>query len=450
MRQLLRPTLVRRVFMALLIASSLIWVLMMGLNLYLNMGEAKTTEELVGVRDYLVQGLHNIDDEKAAAAFVQGAVGETHRDAYNWRNFRSIKYMLKDDSGRVLIANPSNWRSAPEALAGQARPIQIRGQRYLLSRGETPRWRLDIALPLHSFAGILRDDWLGMLLQILIVFPFIFATVWLAIARALEPLRQLSSGIAARGSDDLTAIDVDPKFDELRPLVSALNSLLLQLRSKVSREHAFVQDAAHELRTPLAVISAQAHVLGMADSMAERRDAESQMDQAIARAAHLIHQLLDLAKFDHDKSPAPLELDIVALVRQELASLVPSAAKRNIELSLDTCESIIATIERHAFLSVLYNLLDNALRYVDEGGRIAVELGHRDGMLSLSVADNGPGIPPEHGALVFERFHRVTQTGASGSGLGLAIASKAALRLNGALSLSGGLDGRGCRFSLLC
>ena len=129
MRQLLRPTLVRRVFMALLIASSLIWVLMMGLNLYLNMGEAKTTEELVGVRDYLVQGLHNIDDEKAAAAFVQGAVGETHRDAYNWRNFRSIKYMLKDDSGRVLIANPSNWRSAPEALAGQARPMQIRGQR---------------------------------------------------------------------------------------------------------------------------------------------------------------------------------------------------------------------------------------------------------------------------------------------------------------------------------
>ena len=182
----------------------------------------------------------------------------------------------------------------------------------MLSRGETPRWRLDIALPLHSFAGILRDDWLGMLLQILIVFPFIFAAVWLAIARALEPLRQLSSGIAARGSDDLTAIDVDPKFDELRPLVSALNSLLLQLRSKVSREHAFVQDAAHELRTPLAVISAQAHVLGMADSVAERRDAESQMDQAIARAAHLIHQLLDLAKFDHDKSPAPLELDTVS------------------------------------------------------------------------------------------------------------------------------------------
>lgn len=450
MRQLFRPTLVRRVFVSLLIASSLIWVFMMGLSLYINMGDDKTTEELVGVRDYLVQGLSNIDDEKAAAAFVQGAVGETHRDAYNWRNFRNIKYLLKDHSGRILTANPLQWRPDMGPVAGQTRPIKINGHRFLLTRGKTTRWSLDIALPLHSFAGILRDDWLGMLLQILIVFPFIFAAVWIAIARGLEPLRQLSGKIAARGSDDLTAIDVDHKFDELKPLVTALNSLLLQLRNKVSREHAFVQDAAHELRTPLAVISAQAHVLGMADSASERRAAESQMDQAIARAAHLIHQLLDLAKFDHEKSQAPLALDIVALVRQELASLVPNAAKRNIELSLDTCEMLIAPIDRHAFLSVLHNLVDNALRYVHEGGRVAVELSYADGVLSLSVADNGPGIAPDHRALVFERFHRVTQTGASGSGLGLAIASKAALRLNGALRLSDGLDGRGCRFSLSC
>lgn len=448
MRQLFRPTLVRRVFLSLLIASSLIWVLMMGLSLYINMGDAKTTEELIGVRDYLVDGLSRIDDEKAAAAFVLGAVGETHRNAYNWRNFKSIKFELKDRAGRVVLANGRKWQAQLEGVAAKVTPVQMQGRRFLLARGETGRWSLDIALPLHSFMGIVRDDWLAMLLSILMVFPFIFAAVWIAIARGLRPLRQLSSAIAARGSDDLTPIDVDPRFDELKPLVGALDSLLLQLRNKVSREHALVQDAAHELRTPLAVISAQAHVLSMAEGAAQRGRAERQMDQAIARAAHLIGQLLDLAKLDHAVTQPPTSLDIVALVRQELATLVPAAMHRQLDLSLDTPESLITIIERQAFLSVLHNLVDNALRYVQEGGRVLVGISHVNGAIRISIADNGPGIAPDQSALVFERFHRVTQTGASGAGLGLAIARKAASRLNGEISLSAGLDGRGCCFEL--
>ena len=447
MKQLFQPTLVRRVFLSLLIVSSLIWVLMMALSLYINMGAAKTTEELVGVRDYLVDGLSNIDDEKAAAAFVQGAIGETHRDAYNWRNFRSIKFVLKDRAGRVVLAN-GRKPVALHGAAGTVTALQIGERQFLLTRGDTRRWSLDIALPLHSFMGIVRDDWLGMLLSILIVFPFIFTAVWIAIARGLRPLRQLSETLVARGSDDLTPINVDPTFEELKPLVSALDNLLLKLRDKVSREHAFVQDAAHELRTPLAVISAQAHVLGMAEGPAERQAAERQMDHAIARAAHLIGQLLDLAKFDHAVAQTSVSVDLVALVRQELAPLVPAAMQRGLDLSLDTPESVIVTIDRQALLSVLHNLVDNALRYVQQGGRVLVEIRHVDGALAISVADNGPGIPDDQAALVFERFHRVTQTGASGSGLGLAIARKAALRLNGEISLTGGLDGRGCRFEL--
>jgi len=450
MRQLIRPTLVRRVFLSLLTACSLLWMLMMGANLYDNMGDEKTTEELIGVRNYLVDGLNGIQDEKVAAAFVQGAIGETHRDAYNWRNFRLIRYVLMDRSGRVILAD-RKWRPAPMDLQGaQVRSIEIGGQRFLLARGETERWSLDVALPLHNFMGIVRDDWLGMLLVVLIVFPFVFGAVWIAIVRGLQPLKQLSSTIAARGSDDLTPINVDPKFDELKPLVTALDSLLCQLRNKVSREHAFVQDAAHELRTPLAVISAQAHVLGKAETAGERHEAEQQMDQAIARAAHLIHQLLDLSKFDNHAVQGLARFDIAALVRQELAPLVPAFAQREQDLSLDTPDSLLAKIDRHAFLSVLHNLVDNAQRYVQVGGRVAVEMSSLDGVLRLSVADNGPGIPSEQAALVFERFHRVKHDGASGSGLGLAIARKAVARLNGEIALTAGLDGQGCRFTVQC
>lgn len=449
MRQLLRPTLVRRIFFSLLLACTLIWVCLMGLNLYLNMGDDKTTEELTSVSNYVADGLAGISDEKAAAAFVQGAVGETRRDAYQWRNFRRIQYALTNRAGDVIGANSGKHAVSMAVAAGQVTPIDIGGDRFLLTKRETQAWTIYVALPLHSFYGILRDDWLGMLLQVLIVFPFIFVAAWIAIARGMRPLQQLSASIAARGSDDLTPVAVDPRFDELRPLVAALNSLLLQLRNKLSREHAFVQDAAHELRTPLAVISAQVHVMSMAGSASERLDAERQMDSAIARSAHLVHQLLDLTKLDNETVCAAVMLDVVALVRQELAPRVPAALQRQLDLSLDTPDTLIMLLELQAFLSVLHNLVDNALRYVHDGGRIKVKIRRGDAGVSLSVADNGPGIPPEHAALVFERFHRVLQTSAPGSGLGLAITRRAAARLGGTVELSAGLDGKGCCFELL-
>ena len=446
MKQLFRPTLVRRVFVSLLVASMLIWAMFMSVNMYINMGDQKTAKEVNAVSDYLAAGLADIADEKAAAAFVQGAVGETKRDAYNWRNFRFIKYSLKDRSGRDVFTNTR--ASGLGAETGKVTAIQIKGNRFLMTRRDAGRWSLEIALPLHSFWGILRDDWLDTMLPVLIAFPFIFVATWIAVARGLGPLRLLSKRIAARDSDDLTPVNVDPKFDELKPLVTALDSLLLQLRNKVSREHAFVQDAAHELRTPLAVISAQSHVMSMAGSTQERADAERQMDQAIARAAHLIHQLLDLAKLDNYASEKPVMADVVALVRQELAPRVPAAIQRKLDLSLDTPDSLMFVIEPQAFLSVLHNLVDNALRYVQEGGRVLVEIRATDGGMILSVADNGPGIPHDHAALVFERFHRVAQDKVPGSGLGLAIARKAADRLNGQLCLTSGLCGVGTRFEL--
>ena len=447
--QLMRPTLVRRVFVSLLLACTLLWVMLMGLNLYLNMGDGKTTEELTSVSDYVAEGLAKLDSEAEAAAFVAGAVGEASRDAYNWRNFRDIQYVLLNSTGEA-IASTARLEPQHLTLAGDTvRPIDVHGRRFLLASREVRGRAIYIALPLHSFAGILRDDWFGLLLQVLLVFPFFFAAAWLAITRGLGPLRQLSASIAGRGSDDLSPVAVDPRFDELRPLVAALDSLLLQLRNKVSREHAFVQDAAHELRTPLAVISAQAHVMGMAASHEERRVAERQMDHALARAGHLVHQLLDLARLDNETASQAGMIDIAALVRQELAPRVPEAQARQLDLSLEAPDVLRMEVEPQTLLSVLHNLVDNALRYVPAGGRVVVELHRDERQVSLSVSDNGPGIPADHACLVFERFHRVLQTSASGSGLGLAITRKAATRMGGSMTLSRGLDGHGCRFELL-
>ncbi|MES2299532.1 MAG: ATP-binding protein [Pseudomonadota bacterium] len=445
---LFKPTLVRRVFLALLTAFLAIWITMMAVDLSINMGDDKTSRELSAISTYLADGLEQIDSAQAARAFLQGAVGEARRPDYNWRNFAAIRVALRERGGAVVLSNLAPGGATLAGAPGKIEALQIDGRRFLILRSETRRWVLHCALPLHTFAGILRDDWLDLTLNMLIAFPLTFLAVWIAITRGLLPLRQLSDRIGARGVDDLSPIDVDPRYAEIKPLVAALDTLLSRLRATLSRERAFVHDAAHELRTPMAVISAQAHVLSKADSARERAEAEQHMDGAIARAAHLVQQLLALAQLDASAGARGNEVDLARVLQQELAQLAPQALARGIELSLEAPPTLSHWLDLHAFRSIVHSLLENALRYVPRGGRVLVSLTAHALELRLSVADNGPGIAVEHRELVFERFYRIGGDSVPGSGLGLAIARQAAARLNGKLTLAPGLEGRGCRFEL--
>jgi two-component system sensor histidine kinase QseC len=122
--------------------------------------------------------------------------------------------------------------------------------------------------------------------------------------------------------------------------------------------------------------------------------------------------------------------------------------ERDIELSLEAPDELIYSLGRHAFLSIVQNLLVNAVRYGHDGGKVAVELSVNERALILSVADDGPGIAEAERNLVFERFYRVAGTDVSGSGLGLAIVAQAVARLRGTVRLASGLDGRGSCFTV--
>lgn len=448
MQALWRPTLVRRVFLSLLAASAIIWIVMMAINLSVTLSDGRTRDEVSNLTDYLADGLGQMDSDAAARAFVLGAIGETRRDAYNWRNFRMVRYQLQDRAGKALLSNMRPGAPALQGVAGRVSEAYFHGQRFLVARADTARWSVQVALPMHHLIGVLRDDWLPLTLDILIAFPLVFVPVWIAVARGLRPLQLLSDRLAARGADELSPIGVDPKYAELKPLVASLDSLLLQLKGKISREHAFVHDAAHELRTPIAVISAQAHVLGMAAAPQERLAAERHMDLAIARAAHLIHQLLDLARLDGRPAPKAAVIDVAQLVRTDLAQRVPAARARGLDLSLEAPDALPYALEPQVFRSVLHNLVDNAIRYVQTGGRVVVELQLVDGRLLLAVADDGPGIAEAERALVFERFYRGAANEVPGAGLGLAIARQAAASMQGEIVLLPGSGGRGCRFEL--
>jgi two-component system sensor histidine kinase QseC len=325
----------------------------------------------------------------------------------------------------------------------------LHGLTYQVFEADGPRWSVFWARTPLDATWILTTLGTQMIGDIVIAVPCVLLPVLLAVLQGLRPLRRFSDRIAARGPDDMSPIGLIPKHAELKPLAVALDDLLAKLRRKIEAEQAFVTNAAHELRTPLAVVTAQAYVLAKATRAEERDEAQRHMEGATSRTSHLIHQLLLLASMDMQRPAKCTTVDLAQLVRQTIAYFVPSASTRNIELAVEAPERVMHTLEVESFHSVLQNLVDNAIRYGRESGRVIVTLVPRGDTVMLSVGDDGPGIAPEERSRIFDRFYRSESTAdVPGTGLGLAIVKQAAARMGGALQMVQGLDGRGICFTL--
>ncbi|AVR97766.1 ATP-binding protein [Pseudoduganella armeniaca] len=443
MKRLLRPTLARRVMLALLLAFALVWLVLMARQFLVATDQDAIDANLRALGQNMLASIAPIARADAARAVV-AATSTLVNNSYRSNDVPGVVLMeLRDAAGRRLFLSPEGGQASLGAGRTAIGDVKVAGQRYRLYVGRTARWTLLVAAPHLEPAWILRSMMGSLTLDMLIAFPFVLLPVWIAVSGGLRPLRRLSQGIAARGPDDLAPLDHVPRHAELRPLAAALDRLLTQLRGRLAREQGFVQDAAHELRTPLAVISAQAHVLVRARDAAARMEARQRMDAAVMRASHLVGQLLTLAQIGNRHEPALAATDLAQLLRAELALLVPGALARGIELSLDAPETLVAPTDVHAFQSIVQNLAGNALAYVPAGRQVRVALAARPDGWCLTVADDGPGIPIAERALVFERFHRGSGHDVPGAGLGLAIVREAAARLGGGVVLGEGIGGRG-------
>jgi signal transduction histidine kinase len=367
-------------------------------------------------------------------------------------------YELKDATGQSVFTSPDLLSLtlppfSPESI-GVITEAVAGGTVYRIYTGRNARWHLRVIEPKLTDAAFLARNARTILPYLLLATPFVLLPIWLSVRSGLRPLQQLAARIAHRSTDDLNPVGFDARHRELKPLEQSLDRLLSVLRMKVERERAFVQDAAHEIRTPLAVITAQAHVMARSNTERERAQAQAHLEQAISRASHLAHQLLDLAALDDAQRPVPREVDVAQWLRSALALVVPQAMEKHIELSLDAPEKLPARLDLLALESIVHNLVDNALRYAGgtegigrkRGTAVAVALRTESGMLHLSVRDDGPGIAQADQSRVFERFHRGADNTERGSGLGLAIVQQAARRMGGQVFLGDGLEGRGVGF----
>lgn len=295
----------------------------------------------------------------------------------------------------------------------------------------------------------LAQDIAGNLLEpLLFSLPLLALMLWVAVARGLQPLGELAADVERRDPETLTPLDAGAAPREVLPLIERLNRLFARIDSTIQKERRFTADAAHELRTPVAGIKAQAQVARAAAGEAERIHA---LDNAILgcdRATHLIEQLLTLARVDALDAGVAEPCRLRDIAAGEIAAVAPAALAKGVHIELAEGDETAVRGNPELLRILARNLIDNAVRHTPSGTTIRVGIGREQEGTTLSVSDDGPGIPEQEMDKVAERFYRPADTQAGGSGLGLSIVKRIAEVHGASLRFMQAGSGRGLRVTV--
>jgi len=315
------------------------------------------------------------------------------------------------------------------------------------------RWRvysawhrgLTIQVAQHSLAreALAIGAALRTLLPFVLVLPLMGFLIWRLVGREVRFLEHTARAVARRSPESLEPIEGATVPDEIRPLVASLNGLLGRLGAALAQQRQFIADAAHELRTPLTALRLQLQLAQRAKSEEERAQALATLGEGIARASHVVEQLLVMARQDPAaQAPERKPVDLDALAAEVVEAERPLAQAKGLELRLGTGLRQEIVGDRVALRAMIENLVDNAVRYT-AAGSVTVRTSRVGSDAVFEVADTGPGIPAAERARVFDRFYRGPGAAEGGSGLGLSIARRIAERHGGRIELFDGPGGRG-------
>ncbi len=307
----------------------------------------------------------------------------------------------------------------------------------VVTPGATVPVVVEVAQTRRGHQRMLRGLWLRTVAPLLLVLALATALIVFGLRRGLLPLTRLRERILAREPGTAAKLVAPDAPQELRPLVDALNDVISRLDQYTRSQRLFIENAAHQLRTPLAVLSTQLAAAGRSLDEGSRAESLAAMRQTIGHAARLISQLLTMSVAESpDRDPANGWIDLDDTVRLALERAALAAQARSIDLGYAS-DGPARPLRADPVMvrEVIANLLDNAIRYTPPSGIVTLHVHHRPDAIELRVEDNGPGIPPEWRERVFERFFRIDNTDDGGAGLGLPIVQQFVHRMGAELRL---------------
>lgn len=304
------------------------------------------------------------------------------------------------------------------------------GQAYFVTVAET----------LEKRRGAMEHLLLGFVCAAVLIAVAAELAVHFGIPSALAPLGKLETALAKRSGADLSPIEPDSVPLEIRALVRALNALFERLRTANLQQRQFLQDAAHQLRTPLAGLQMQVELLEAdpGDQATLKR-----LKRAVERSTRLVNQMLALARAEASARvvDSPIRVDLAAIIDEMVEEWLEHADAKSIDLGIQR-ESAVVAGDPTLLRELLANVVDNALRYTPAGGEVSIRCEPVGTAVEVDVSDNGPGIPPEMREAVFERFFRLPETALPGTGLGLPIAREIVIGHGGTMEI-GDTNGHG-------
>lgn len=255
----------------------------------------------------------------------------------------------------------------------------------------------------------------------MLAWPILAVFVWIAVGFGLDPLQQLAHRIKQITPTKLEPIEMSYAPEELAPVKTALNGLLMEIDVLMEREKRWIADAAHELRTPLSILKVHAENAASADNDLERNQSLTQLVLGVDRSTRIVSQLLALARLEHQKKVIKEEVDVLAISRLIIADILPLAWKKNVEISLDVDDSLpwFFYIESNHLEVLLQNLISNAIKFAPSNSLVQVTWTRSENNIELNVIDAGKGIDEEQEQRLSERFYRSGEV--EGAGLGLSI-----------------------------
>ena len=317
----------------------------------------------------------------------------------------------------------------------------LRWRAYTL---RTPDRTVQVVQCVNFRSMVIREHVVGTSLPLLLMIPLSTAILWFGIRMSLRRLEGVARGAAAQDERNFCELPLTHVPCEIQPLVVSVNKLLSRLRDAFGSQRRFVQDAAHELRTPITAMTLQLENLKARVTDPAAMEQVAQLEAGLARTKRLVEQLLRLARQD---APRPAEANAAVsldeALKETVTALAPIADRRRIDLGFTASIAASVSANREDLRSLFHNLVDNALRYTPESGVVDVALHNDAGVVTVEIIDSGPGIPTELLPRVFDRFFRIEGSDAQGSGLGLAIAKSAAERNDVALELVNRIDASG-------